>query len=204
MNRILYLLFLCCSVPDLAVAHDSNLATLQVIHVESDQWVFELKTPLYGLDQSLRKYLEDETAEPVSLIAGSREYKERLVEYIKAGFDVTTRGVDNVESGREVVSTRPSLGVGRLKLDDHMSILLFEIEDMPEVVEELEISFRYMSNNDAQHNIVRLIDGSRSQRYILNSSIGFAAVDSGFFLHGQADLISQPPVSSGQDLVLVK
>lgn len=204
MNRILYLLFLCCSVPDLAVAHDSNLATLQVIHVESDQWVFELKTPLYGLDQSLRKYLEDETGEPVSLIAGSREYKERLVEYIKAGFDVTTRGVDNVESGREVVSTRPSLGVGRLKLDDHMSILLFEIEDMPEVVEELEISFRYMSNNDAQHNIVRLIDGSRSQRYILNSSNGFAAVDSGFFLHGQADLIPQPPVSSGQDLVLVK
>ena len=72
------------------------------------------------------------------------------------------------------------------------------------MVEELEVSFRYMSNNDSQHNIVRLIDGSRSQRYILNSSNGFEAADSGFFLPGQADLIPQPAVSTGQDLVSVK
>ena len=182
MNRAIFFLILCCSIPNLAVAHDSNLATLQIIHLDDGKWVFEVKTPLYGLDESVRQYLEEKTGEPVTLVAGSREYKEGLVDYIKAGFDMTASGSDTVDSEGDDASTHPSLGTGRIKLGDHMSVLIFEIKDMPRVVEDLALSFRYMSNNDAQHNIVRLIDGDRSQRYILSSDNGFKAADSGFFL----------------------
>ena len=182
MNRILRLLLLvCCSIPALSLAHDSNLATLQIIHLGPDRWVFELKTPLYGLDQSLRAYLDAETGEPAELLAGSREYKERLVEYIKAEFDVTATGSSTSQNVGETVTVHPTLGAGRMKLDEHQSTLVFEIQGMPEKLEQLAFRFAYMSHNDAHHTMVRLIDGVRSQRYILNGSNDFQAVDRGFF-----------------------
>lgn len=182
MNRILRLLLLvCCSIPALSLAHDSNLATLQIIRLGPDRWVFELKTPLYGLDQSLRAYLEENTGEPTDLLAGSREYKERLVEYIKAEFDVTATGSRASQNAGEVVAVHPTLGAGRLKLDEHQSTLLFEIRGMPEKLEQLAFRFAYMSHNMAQHHMVRLIDGVRSERYILNGSNDFQAVNRGFF-----------------------
>lgn len=182
------LLLLSCVIPGLAGAHDSSLATLQVIHLDKTKWVFELKTPLYGLDQSLRQYLEAKSDEPVVLLAGTREYKERLVEYIKDRFDVTVRGSEEADHTRKLVSIRPDLGAGRLKLDNHMSALIFEIKDMPAVVEQLSFRFDYMSSNAAQNNIVRLIDGNRSQRYILNSANDFSAVNDGFFLSEELSL----------------
>ncbi len=189
MNRILRLLLLvCCSIPALSLAHDSHLATLQIIRLGVDRWVFELKTPLYGLDQSLRAYLEERAGEPTELLVGSREYKERLVDYVKAEFDVTATGSTASHNAREVVAVHPTLGRGRLKLDEHQSTLVFEIQGMPEKVEQLAFRFAYMSHNDAQHHMVRLIDGVRSERYILNGSNDFAAVNRGFFLSVDARL----------------
>jgi hypothetical protein len=38
-----------------------------------------------------------------------------------------------------------------------------------------------MSNNQSQNNMLRLIDGQRSQHYVLNKSNQFTAQDNGFF-----------------------
>ena len=187
MNRLFRLMLLvCCSIPALSLAHDSNFATLQIIRQGPDRWVFELKTPLYGLDQSLRAYLEEHTGEPAELLAGSREYKERLVDYIKAEFDVTATGSNASQNAGESVAVHPTLGAGRLKLDEHQSTFVFAIQGMPDKVEQLAFRFAHMSHNDAQHHMVRRVDGVRSQRYILSGSNDFGAVDSGFFRSSEA------------------
>lgn len=187
----LALLLLGC-VPGLAIAHDSSVATLQLIHLANDKWLFEMKTPLYGLDQALRRELDESAGESAGLLPGSREYKERLVAYVKQGFEVTATAPSGETDEVGLVEVQPQLGAGRLKLNDHQSVLMFEIQDMPNAVEALEMRFGYMSHNMAQHNILRLVDGERSRRYILNVDNAFGAVDRGFFLSE-----SQAPVNVG-------
>ncbi len=176
-----FLLLLLYSVAGSSIAHDSNVATLLIVHLAEDKWVFEVKTPLYGLDQSLRVYQEEKTGKPLEFAAGSKEYKELLVGYIKAGFDITAESEPGAEKHGEVLPVKPTLGSGRIKLDDHQTVVAFEIKNMPEVFNSLKIHLPYMSQNEAQFNIVRLIDEERATRYVLSTLNNFEAVDVGFF-----------------------
>ncbi len=163
------------------MAHDSSLATLLIVHLAEDKWIFEVKTPLYGLDQSLRAYREEKTGKSLEFTAGSKEYKELLVDYIKAGFDITAESEPEAEQERVVLPVKPTLGSGRIKLDDHQTVVAFEIKNMPEDFDSLKIRLPYMSQNEAQFNIVRLIEEDRATRYILSASNNFETEDIGFF-----------------------
>lgn len=175
------LLLLAVGLPGLSVAHDSNLATLMIIHPAKEQWIFEVKTPLYGLDQSVRTYHEEQTGKPSELIAGSKEYKELLIDYIKAEFKITASRHAGGTADEDPLPVETSLGAGRIKLDNHETAMAFEINNMPEDVYKLDIQLPYMSENEGQNNIVRLIEADRSTRYILNVLNDFEAEDIGFF-----------------------
>lgn len=169
-----YLLLALCSLPVICVAHDNSMATVQIIHTADGEWMFVVGTPLYELDQSVRRFHQDSDEGDSELTTGSREYKKRLVQYIKSGFNLNVATSD----GHSVV---PVLGKGRMKLDNHQTQLAFEIKNMPAAFDKLEFKFAYMSGNNVQQNVVRLVDGDRTKRYTLSASNNFEGLDNGFF-----------------------
>lgn len=173
------LLLLLCYRGNFAVAHDSNIATFQIRRLETDQWIYEVMAPLYGLDQSMRASSAAKSADISELVIGSTAYKQQIVAHIKEGFEV--RAISDRPGDQPEQTMQLSLGQGRIKLDDHLSVLIFEIKGMPEMIEQLDFHLGNMSNNEAQNNVLRLIDGERKQRYILNAENGFAGQDIGFF-----------------------
>lgn len=173
--RILILLLI-ASLSGLIQAHDQHLATVHIRRSDAGRWLFELMTPLPALDQAMRASLPEAQR---NMLAGSTAYKEAVVAYVKKGFAVSVNGRDKAD---QVVNALPlSLGQGRLRLDEHVSTLQFEIKGMPAAVEQLEFSLAYMADNPRQNNFVRLIDGDRSKRYILNVQNNFSGKDSEFF-----------------------
>ena len=180
-QQSLFLLLIFASLHGISHAHDSSVATLQIIRLSPDKWVFEVKTPLYGLDQAMRKFNANKSNNLTVLVVGSKKYKELIVEYVKAEFDISawSKATDNKSKNNNHVKL--TLGKGRIKLDDHVSTLVFEIKGMPKKSEKLEFLLPYMSHNEKQHNILRLIDGKRSKHYILSSSNNYLAIDTAFF-----------------------
>ena len=183
MSRSILLLvsLILSSFSGASYSHDSSIATLQVIRLQPDKWVFELRTPLYGLDQAMRKFNSEKNADLEDLVAGSKRYKELIVEYVKSAFHVTTSTDSANTNPQGDKSSKPRLGPGRIKLDDHVSTLIFDIVNMPSGSENIEFNLPYMSYNESQHNVLRLIDFDRSQRYILSSDNDFSVVDGEFF-----------------------
>ena len=162
----------------LSHAHDINIATFQIRHLDNDLWVYEVMTPLYGLDQSLKSFVDD-SAKWSALAKGSTEYKEQLVAYLKSGFRVQA---STEKSEKQLpISSKLTLGKGKIKLDDHLSVFIFEIKGMPKKVAQLDFEISHMSKNASQYNVLRLIDGDQSKKYILNSKNIFSASDKGFF-----------------------
>jgi hypothetical protein len=174
-----YLLILLSCLSPYAAAHDNNIATFQIRRIGSTQWVYEVMTPLYGLDQSMRASMTNTTENNAELVVGSTEYKEKIVAHIKEGFKVTA--TNNSVDDKTKQTVQLTLGQGRIKLNDHLTILIFEIKGMPTSVEQLNFHLTNMSNNQSQNNMLRLIDGQRSQHYVLNKSNQFTAQDNGFF-----------------------
>jgi hypothetical protein len=68
-------------------AHDSNIATFQIRHLDDGRWIYEVMTPLYGIDQSLIASSSNK-AKLKAIPKGSTAYKQRLVAHIKQAFDV--------------------------------------------------------------------------------------------------------------------
>ena len=95
-----------------------------------------------------------------------------IVAYIKEEFDITARtaATDDAQSQ----STKLTLGQGRIKLNNHLSTLLFQIKSMPKETDKLVIRLPYMSHNEAQNNILRMVDGERSTRHVLSASNNFS------------------------------
>lgn len=159
-------------------AHDSNIATFHIRHLADGLWVYELMTPLYGLDMSLREAMKGDTDLP-KLTKESAEYKKKLISHIKHGFDITA-----IEYSEDKSATKPiklSLGEGRIKLNEHQSVFIFEIKGMPKDVIQLDFRLANMSNNDSQNNLLRLIDGQKTKKYLLNQSNDFSGQNIGFF-----------------------
>jgi len=163
--------------PATVSAHDANLATYQ-IRYQAGQWQFELMVPLPGLERSLtaRSGGNDLPA------SGSTAYKEHIVALIKHDFDVRVTGA--TADGKAVTHVTAGLGRGRLRLDDHMSVFVFEITGMPERVDLLDFRLPGMAENAQQNNILYLVDGEERRRYILNAGNDFSGVDRGFFMPG--------------------
>lgn len=160
-----------------ASAHDANFAAIKIIRQPTNTWTFELQTPLEGLDQSMRQFNEERARDLGDLTAGNTRYKELIVEYVKATFELDS----NIVGDDESPSPKAVLGPGRIKLGDHVSVLIFNIENMPDEVSDLTLRMPFMASNPGQHNILWLIDGERSQRYVLNADNEFTVVDAEFY-----------------------
>ncbi|WP_218419849.1 hypothetical protein [Alteromonas lipotrueae] len=137
-----------------------------------------MMTPLYGIDQSLIAS-SNVKAKLKAIPKDSAEYKQRLVAHIKQAFDV--KAFSRGEKPQEVTTSQLRLGQGKIKLDDHLSVFIFEILGMPENVMQLKFRISNMANNDSQNNILRLIDGAKNKKYLLNHKNNFSGVDKGFF-----------------------
>ena len=171
------LLILCVSMGvGTAMAHDANVSTIKVIRQPSNSWVFELHTPLHGLDEAMRQFNNERSTDPGDLAKDSTRYKELIVDYVKSNFILEPQ-INDGHSG----TTRVSLGTGRMKLGEHASVLMFDIQNMPETVNELTLHLAYMGNNPAQQNILWLIDDERRQRYVLRADNNFTIENSDFF-----------------------
>ena len=177
--RLLLLGIVLLGIPVTSNAHDSNLAAMQIRKLEHQVWVYEVMTPLYSLDQSMRSFNADRAEQVAAIEVGSIEYKQEIVAHIKQGFNIQVSGFDT--DGNAVTSRELSLGQGRISLGDHLSTLIFEIKGMPERVDELSFYLNNMSNNPKQTNLLRLIEGDRQTRYSLHSENNFSGVDRGFF-----------------------
>lgn len=170
--KCLLLLTLLCSVRS-GIAHDANIATFQIRQLPEGQWLYEVMTPLHNLDESMRNELgQDAPSDDLNSV----EYKQAIVAHIKNGFDVT---VNNDITG--VASHALKLGKGRIKLNQHLSVLIFEIQGMPKEVKKLDFKLANRSDNSHQTNIFRLIKGKQTKRYILNQHNDFSGSDLGFF-----------------------
>ena len=159
-----------------AIAHDANVSTIKVIRQPSNSWVFELHTPLHGLDEAMRQFNKGRKVELGDLAQDSKRYKELIVDYVKSKFILELQINDSQHA-----TTIPSLGTGRMKLGEHASVLMFEIENMPKRVNELTLHLAYMGNNPAQQNILWLIDDERKQRFVLRADNSFTVQHSNFF-----------------------
>ena len=153
----------------MANAHDSNTATFHIRHHEN-HWSFEVMAPLYALDQSLKSTIGPELYG--NLTPGSNTYKKQLVAHIKAAFDV--QAIAQPQSSVKLI-----LGRGKMTLGNHSSVLSFDIENMPTTIAALEFTLPLMTNNP--HNLLRLIDGDRSKRYVLSKGNDFSGKDEKFF-----------------------
>ena len=174
------ILVLLLGLPIYSPAHDSSFATLEFIRISPVSWAFKIQTPLYGLDQSMRKFHADKPDVLKSLVAGSRAYKELIVAYIKAEFDATAFKQTMDEATRSE-AIKLQLGQGRIKLNSHLSTLIFEVKGMPESVGKMALKFSYMADNKTQTNVLRLVDGERKKRYSLSASNDFSVSDIEFF-----------------------
>ncbi|PWQ98744.1 hypothetical protein [Leucothrix arctica] len=166
------------SLSSAALAHDSNVATLKFIHLSSGKWGFELNAPLYGLDRSMRQINADNKKD---LVAGSKEYKELIVAYIKSGFDVTA--LQRVDKGGKITKKpiQLSLGKGRIKLGNHTTSMIFEVIGMPKNSDKVDFKLSYMSDDKAQQNVLRLIDGERKARHTLDKINDYSVSEVSFF-----------------------
>jgi len=181
-KRYVILLIFALMFSAVSDAHDSNIATFQIRHLEDNRWIYEVMTPFYSIDQSLIAASTDK-ASVSALSKNSVEYKQRLVAHIKQAFDVIAVS-ESAENLPVNISKQLRLGEGRIKIDDHLSVFIFEIIGMPENVYTLNFHLSYMANNASQNNVLRLIDGDKSKKYFLNHKNNFTGVDIGFFHHG--------------------
>ena len=90
--------------------------------------------------------------------------------------DAQSKEVQSKETRSRVKLT---LGRGKMSLGNHLSVLSFEIKNMPSTIEALEFTLGIMTKNS--RNILYLIDGDRSKRYVLRKSNDFSGKDEGFF-----------------------
>jgi len=178
--RLSLILLLVLNFPTIAFAHDTGFATLRIIRINSAEWAFEVKTPLYGLDQSMRRFNATNPDSLKNLVVGSKKYKELIVAYIKEAFDVMA-WTAAIDGGAQSQSTKLTLGQGRIQLNNHLSTLIFQIKGVPKEMDKLAIQLPYMSGNKSQHNVLRLIDGKRKKRYTLSATNDFSVNDIEFF-----------------------
>jgi len=152
-----------------ASAHDTNFAFIKIIRLPSNVWSFELNTPLYELDRSMRQFNAERSRDLKDLTVGTPRYKELIVEYVRTTFMLDHVALNDSKS----LSSKPNLGPGRIKLGNHESVLIFTIENMPAAPRELTLRLPFMANNAGQHNILWLIDSLRTQRHIFNEDNHF-------------------------------
>jgi len=178
-KRHIFLFILFFSLSCKSFAHDTNTATFQIRQIAPQQWIYEVMTPLYNIDSSLRA-IDKQTPKADTK---SVKYKEKIIAYIKQGFNVKATGYD--AHNIAVKDVKLTLGQGRIKLDDHLSTLIFKIKGMPNKLSQLDFHLASMSNNVKYNNIFRLIDGDKHKRFLLNKDNDFSGKALDFFNHSQ-------------------
>ena len=169
--------FALTSIVTVALPHDANYAAIKIIRQQPDTWTFELQTPLQALDNGMRLFNDKQSRNIEDVAAGSVKYKELIVEYVKeTGKLETASTMDN-----QTPTTGPVLGSGKIKLGEHVSVLIFDIENMPQTPELMTLRLPYMADNPGQHNILWLIDGEHRERQVLSENNNFTLLETDFF-----------------------
>lgn len=150
------------------LAHDTNIATFHIRQIAEQEWIYEVMTPLYNLDRSARA--TNKALSPAD--TKSIQYKQEIIAYIKQGFDVKVSGYDDKKVS--VNAAGLTLGKGRIKLDDHLSVLIFKIKGMPKSVKEIEFHITNMSEHLRHNNIFRIIKGRKNKHFLLNRENNFS------------------------------
>ncbi|WP_299263524.1 hypothetical protein [uncultured Psychrosphaera sp.] len=178
INRFISLLFISIFIISFSVptfAHDTNIATFQIRQIKDQQWMYEVMTPLSNLDKSLQASIKDAPKADLHSV----KYKQKVIEYIKQGFDIKITGSD--DKNITIESAKLSLGKGRIKLNDHLSVVIFQIKGMPENISKMDFHLTNMSENLSHNNILRLIQGDKNKRYLLNKENNFSGSIVNFF-----------------------
>jgi hypothetical protein len=168
----LFILTTAFVLSNVSMAHDANLATFQIRQVGEQQWMYEVMTPLYNLDKSLRASEKNIPTADVNNL----KYKQKIIAHIKQGFNVKATSLKSTASAVQL-----TLGEGRVKLDDHLSVLIFKINGMPKTIKQLDFSLKTMSENVVYNNIFRIIKGDKNERYLLNVDNNFSGRVTDFF-----------------------
>jgi hypothetical protein len=163
------------SFSNTSLAHDTNIATFQIRQIKDQQWMYEVMTPLSNLDKSLQASIKNAPKADVNNV----KYKQKVIAYIKQGFDIKITGSD--DKNITIESVKLSLGKGRIKLNDHLSVIIFEIKGMPKNISKLDFHLTNMSENLSHNNILRLIQGDKNKRYLLNKENNFSGSIVSFF-----------------------
>jgi len=160
-----------------ASAHDAGVAAITIARQPSDTWTFELQAPLSGLDRAMRRFHASRSRELDALDEDSTRYKELLVEYVKATFELEP----GAAGGGGAPVPAPALGAGRIKLGEHVSVLIFAVENMPTELDTLTLRLPYMADEAGQRNVLWLVDGDRRDRHVLGEDGAFTVLATEFF-----------------------
>lgn len=184
LNTIrLFILAFTCLTSNVSLSHDANVATFQIRQIGEQQWVYEVMTPLSNIDKSLRTVQSNlPKADPKNT-----EYKKKVVEYIKQGFNVKATGTN--DNGITFNAEKLSLSKGRIKLEPHLSVIIFKINGMPKKVSKLDYTITNMSENLVHNNIFRIIQGKKHKHFLLNKQNSFSGSINDFLKNLKADSI---------------
>jgi hypothetical protein len=76
---------------------------------------------------------------------------------------------------------RVRLGAGRFKLGSHQSYFDFAVEGMPREPRGVALRIATLAQRPGQTVLLRLIDGDRTERFVLTKENDFAMADRAFF-----------------------
>ena len=148
------------------LAHDTNMATLDFQKVSSGGYVLHIRTPLVYLDEAVRG--DSEAGE--ALVYGSKPYKLALASYVKKNVSLTANFLD--EDGH-VFAKPVKFSNTALKLGAHETSIVLQLEGLGDKVFSLALGAPLMTQNPAQENIFRFIDGANIEKVFLDNSNNF-------------------------------
>ena len=164
-------LALLLGVPALACAHDGHIATAQ-LRKTSEGWRYEFMAPQHALEEGLESWRRGRAA-PDWASEGAA-FREAMVAFLKESLSLTVTPAPGAPA-------RVRLGAGRFKLGSHQSYFDFAVEGMPLEPQEVTLRIATLAQRPGQTVLLRLIDGDRTERFVLTEENDFAMTDRAFF-----------------------
>jgi hypothetical protein len=157
--------------PVLACAHDGHIATAQLRRT-SEGWRYEFMAPQHALEEGLESWRKGQAA-PARASEGAA-FREAMVAFLKESLSLTVTPAPGAPA-------RVHLGAGRFKLGSHQSYFDFALEGMPSSPALVTVRIATLAQRPGQTVLLRLIDGDRTERFVLTAENDFAVTDRAFF-----------------------
>lgn len=134
-----------------AKAHNPN-ATSVVISSIKGVWVVQFTISQQGANVALHQFYKNKNLANISV----EEYKKLYVKYIKEHCTLTIDG------------KKIPLASGGIKLGNHQTDIKFLLPNFPEKYQNFELKLNVFEENKEQNIVVKLVDGEKTFRKILN------------------------------------